>query len=69
MPYSAGPAGPGRRTSYFLRDRTLYGVVNFAKRLGLKKLFFGKPGNAALPELGEADAQWLAEQLAGELPG
>src|SRR5699024_348405 len=43
VPPSAKLAGLGRRTSYFLRDRKLYGVVNFAKRLGLKKLFFGKP--------------------------
>lgn len=64
VPPSSILAALGRRTSYALRSLGLYGVVNFAKDLGLKKLFFGTPGKRALPNLTEADAQWLKEQLA-----
>lgn len=56
-------ASLGRKVSYALRDRRLYFVVNYAKRLGLKKYFFGEPGNIALPTLKSDEAEWLCEQL------
>lgn len=66
VPRSFLLAAVGDRTAHFLRAKRLYGVVNFAKRLGLKEFFFGKPGTAAATPLEDADAQWLAEELKGE---
>jgi len=51
-----------------LRSFRLYRIVNVAKRLGLKEMFFGRPGARALPSLSDADGQWLESQLAGEMP-
>ncbi|PVY70822.1 sulfotransferase family protein [Tamilnaduibacter salinus] len=56
-------AAAGDRTAHFLRARRFYGVVNLAKRMGLKGVFFGRPGVNALPSLTDADAQWLASAL------
>lgn len=66
LPRSFWLAAAGDRTAHFLRERRLYGFVNIAKRLGLKELFFGRPGARPLPTLDEADSAWLAAQLGGE---
>lgn len=54
----------GRRLSYALRDAGFYGTVEFAKSLGLKKLFFGRASkakqNASVDEL-----EFLEECLRG----
>ena len=63
VPPSSAVAALGRKFSYALRERGLYNVVNIAKKLGLKRFFFGTPGNAALPVMTENDASWLAGQL------
>lgn len=68
MPASATLAAFGDSAAHFLRSYRLYGVVNAAKRVGLKKLFFGRPGAKTLPTLGSEDAAWLASELAGEVP-
>lgn len=57
-------AGLGRKIAYGLRDRGMYSVVNFAKKLGLKQLFFGSPSRRSLPKLTDADRDWLRYQLA-----
>src|SRR5690625_527011 len=51
LPPSIRVASIGNSTADFLRERKLYATVNLAKRLGLKKLFFGRPGRAKLPAL------------------
>lgn len=61
-------AAIGDRTAHLLRERRLYSVVNFAKRIGLKGLFFGRAGGATMPALEESDASWLKTQLAHEMP-
>lgn len=68
VPPSYFLAGLGSKTSQFMRSKRLYSIVNFAKRIGLKSLFYGKPGARSLPELQAGDADWLTEQLQRELP-
>lgn len=63
VPPSPHLAALGRRFSYFLRSYRLYGCVNMAKKLGLKKFFFGSPGAQALPELSKKDEEWLSNKL------
>lgn len=71
VPPSTELAVVGRKMSYLLRSAGLYGVINFAKSLGLKNLFFGDPSRSNVPKLSVDDAQWLADMLAddfGRLP-
>lgn len=56
-------ATAGRRVAYALRDRGLYRFVNFAKKLGLKNIFFGTPGAKPLPKLQPEDEIWLRDRL------
>lgn len=56
-------AALGRSVSYSLRDRRMYGVVNAAKMLGLKNIFFGKPGRKPVPKISADEEIWLREQL------
>jgi hypothetical protein len=65
-PPSPRLAALGERGANLLRANRLYAVVNLAKRLGLKSLFYGRPGTGRLPALEEDDARWLATQLEGE---
>lgn len=68
VPPSRLGASIGIRGGNMLRKYRLYGVVNFAKRLGLKEVFFGRPGKKSLPTLSDANAQWLERELEGEMP-
>lgn len=68
VPASFLMAAIGDRTAHFLRANRLYSIVNLAKRLGLKRLFFGKPGASALPQITDSEWQWLAEELRDEMP-
>lgn len=68
MPRSTRLAKFGKRTAEVLHEQGMHGPVNFAKRIGLKNVFFGRPGSGMLPSFDEADVQWLTEQLAGEMP-
>lgn len=68
LPRSALLAAVGDRTAHLLRANRLYGLVNFAKRIGLKSLFFGKPGTSVMPQLGDADVKWLTQELENEMP-
>lgn len=65
-PPSSKLAALGRRISSTLRANGLYGPVNLAKNLGLKKFFFGKPGVGKLPQMSIEDEKWLAERLADD---
>ncbi len=59
-------AATGRIVGDALRNYRLYPVVEFAKRLGMKSLFFGKPYGQAQPKMTVEEEDWLNEQLAGE---
>jgi len=59
-------AKAGRTIANSLRHRRMYFVVNIAKSLGLKRIFFGRR-ITSLPEPGEAESTWLIQQLQPEM--
>jgi hypothetical protein len=61
-------AAIGRTVADTLRSRRMYSVVNAAKRLGLKNVFFGR-GTSNAPRLGPEDRDWLEAQLLPQLEG
>lgn len=67
MPSSRLLAAAGQKVADGLRTAGLYRLVNLAKSLGLKEVFFGKPGGKELPKLSEDDRAWLSEMLAQEV--
>ena len=54
----------GRVLSYRLRDAGLYRAVEFAKSVGLKKLFFGT-SSRSLQKAGTADLEFLRQRIEG----
>lgn len=67
MPASASVARAGWKVSMALRSLGLHGVVEAAKSAGLKKLFFGKPGEKPLPQPTPEQLRFLHEELADEI--
>jgi len=67
LPPSATLARIGYRTAELFRRVGWYGVVELAKALGLKALFFGTPGRRQVPSLSAADRQWFLELVAEEI--
>ncbi|MEM9468556.1 MAG: sulfotransferase [Pseudomonadota bacterium] len=52
----------------WMRDRQLYSVINVAKRLGIKRIIFGKERpDASKTNIPDAERHWLLEQLEGEV--
>ena len=52
----------------WLRQRRIYFVINFAKKLGLKELIFGKENpDAKRGGIPEAEHKWLTERLLPEV--
>jgi len=68
VPTSYRLAALGNTVTLSLRPFGLYRVVNGAKRLGLKRLFFGKPGSARGIEPTAEERVWLEATLADEIP-
>ena len=66
-PHSGRLARFGLRASELIRGMGAYGVVNVAKRIGLKSLFYGTSGSNRLPRLSAEDRAWINEQLADEI--
>ena len=66
MPSSFLLAAIANKTAHFLRQYRFYSLVNFAKNLGLKNVFFGNPEARSLPTMSREDEFWLQEKLAGE---
>lgn len=66
IPRSKSAAAVGQRIADGLRSGGLYGVVNIAKKLGLKSLLFGKPG-APVPRLTQSERRWLMDCLHPEI--
>jgi hypothetical protein len=67
MPPSFFLARAGKRLGNALRFLGFYGVVDTAKRLGLKRVFFGGAGRGALPRLSSGDAEFLRSLLLDEI--
>ncbi len=59
MPPSPALASLGQRVADALRWAGLYGLVELAKRLGLKSVFFGGAGSGELPVIEEGDRMRL----------
>lgn len=66
VPPHPAVAWVGWKTASALRSAGLHQVVERAKSLGLKDVFFGKPGSGEVPRLGPADREWLLELLEPE---
>jgi len=66
LPLSPSLAKVGREIANFLRSRRMYYVVNFAKFIGLKRIFFGYHGTR-LPQMSEKECAWLVRQLRPEV--
>lgn len=61
-------AGFAQAVADILRGLRLYAVINFAKKIGLKRLIFGKePPRSERAEMPEKDSIWLEEKLAPEV--
>ena len=67
MPASHAVARTGWRVSMGLRSLGLHGLVEAAKKLGLKRIFFGKPGGQNLPEPDPAELARLRAELMPEI--
>lgn len=66
-PRSARMASLAQSSADFLRNRGIYGPVNIAKKLGLKKLVFGAEGERAdALRMTDEERQFLAEKLGSE---
>jgi len=68
MPISSRLARTGRTIANALRSRRMYFIINVAKSLGMKRIFFGHSGSN-LPQLREVDSAWLVKQLEPEVRG
>ena len=67
MPPSHAVARTGWRISMGLRSLGLHGIVEAAKRIGLKRFFFGEPGDRPLPEPDPAELDQLRAELMPEI--
>jgi hypothetical protein len=61
-------AKAGRLVADRLRDHRLYLLLEGAKRLGLKRVFFGGSNSRPRPAPSKDDAAYLADQLLPQLP-
>jgi hypothetical protein len=67
LPASWAVARAGWRVSMALRSLGLHGAVEGAKKLGLKRLFFGTPGARRLPEPTREERELLRRELGPEV--
>jgi hypothetical protein len=67
LPKSAALARVGHYTAEFFRGLGWYRVVEGAKSMGMKPLFFGRPGTSDLPRLIPADREWFLELVQDEI--
>ncbi len=67
VPASHVLANLGWRTATALRSAGLHGVVEKAKDVGLKPLFFGAPGRRRLPEVSDAAKDRVRAMLRDEI--
>ena len=50
-----------------VRSAGLYGVIERAKKLGLKELVFGRPGAVQMPKMSQEDCLWVQHELEDEI--
>lgn len=66
LPASPGLAAAGQRIADGLRAAGLYPLINMAKSIGLKSVFFGR-SEGELPRLSESERRWLVGILLPEI--
>lgn len=66
-PTSLWLARTSRNIAASFKQRRLYSVVNFAKRLGLKRLAFGSSSDSPMPQPTAEDLLWLKNELAPDI--
>lgn len=66
IPQSHRVAALGRNLSRLLKSMGLYHLVNLARRLGARNLFFGRPGSARDWKPTQEEQDWLNARLAPE---
>ncbi len=67
FPLSSHLAQFGMKIGDSARSLGLYGAVNTAKRLGLRRLFFGRPGTAIVPQMTPEERAWVMRRISPEL--
>jgi len=63
LPFSSILAYIGIHFADFIRYLGWYKIIHLAKGLGLKEVFFGRPGQNLLPQMSNEDHRWLMEEL------
>ena len=57
-----------QKTADFLRYYKLYAIINFAKKIGVKRLIFGKERpDAGKNNIPQEDLEFLQQHLGGEV--
>jgi len=67
LPSSPKLAALGQMVADALRVVGMYQVINAAKNLGFKELFFGRPNTKTLPKLSDEDRLWLEQIFTPEV--
>jgi len=67
LPISAHLARAGLCAGDVFRWMGFYGVIEAAKKAGLKRVFFGRPGDVELPRMSDEDRTWFLSQLGHEV--
>lgn len=63
LPRFPALAGLTNRVTFALRRLRLYGIINFLKKIGLKKFLFGAPEASKLPQMTPEERAFLQELL------
>lgn len=66
IPPSALLARIGLKTADWFRDRRMYAPIEFAKRLGLKRLFFGSERGSRKVMVSDDERNWLLDILGAD---
>lgn len=67
LPFSNALARLGWKASRLAHGLGLHAIVDLGTKLGLKTIFFGRPGAAALPKISDEDALWIQMRLEAEM--
>lgn len=67
LPYNSYLAYIGQRFADAFRSAGIYSPIEFAKQIGLKQVFFGKPGRQPLPTLSQQERLILIDKFLPEI--